>query len=582
MVPRNNDQLLMRQYGFAHAGQCLFLQRWLEMFNPRTLPTYQFRIHNSHGLLKEALAIIDEARSGHGHLEDILQECRARLEEDSCLKKHCGPLRGRLIANLKTPSQDERKYRASLLRLEYQIKHSLRIIQEQYLTWLFEDLKESIDAQDTEAVDRLSGALASELLNIGWLPQSLQRLGKIIFLNDQDSFDHCWQRFLQTLQEECQEFNCLFPIKLDSQSVLNNLLGLPILTGAKVVESFGDACRDKVDLGTHYIHVTSNARANDLNSAVMVANREILKKLAIINYFADPFSIQTAVIVFFPNRSNCTVYNLNDSWQSIQRNIDPNNEHVRRINTVLSAPNLGEGTRRRLLNFLRQYQLGITALSEEQWFSNLWIALESFVTTGQYGSIIEHVKQVVPAIHCQRYIYHLLKNFMEDCGRCNVTPKLRGQAMNTRDVREPDVEKILQVFRDTTEYSALLSDCGVNALLGQRCIQIHSALLNNQSVKRCLETHKNHLTWHLQRLYRVRNNLMHAADLDPNIFSLMIHLNHYVRAVFGAVIHQMTNDGEIETEGLFARFVDNYDATIDILGVNGSYDNSLVLRGALF
>ena len=51
---------------------------------------------------------------------------------------------------------------------------------------------------------------------------------------------------------------------------------------------------------------------------------------------------------------------------------------------------------------------------------NLWVALESLARTDMYADIISCVKDTVPAAVCIRYIYRIVRNYVEDCSRCGI------------------------------------------------------------------------------------------------------------------------------------------------------------------
>src|SRR5690625_6911682 len=73
-----------------------------------------------------------------------------------------------------------------------------------------------------------------------------------------------------------------------------------------------------------------------------------------------------------------------------------------------------------IVNVFNYITLSHESNSQESKFLNLWIALEAIVETPVYDGEIERVKEIVSSIHCENYIYSILRNFHEDCNRCDV------------------------------------------------------------------------------------------------------------------------------------------------------------------
>ena len=53
------------------------------------------------------------------------------------------------------------------------------------------------------------------------------------------------------------------------------------------------------------------------------------------------------------------------------------------------------------------------------------------------------------------------------------------------------------------------------------------------------------LTWHIQRLYRVRNSIIHSGEPDSNMVYLVEHLHSYVDEVVLDIIDRMTRQSSL-------------------------------------
>ncbi|WP_206781153.1 hypothetical protein, partial [Bacillus thuringiensis] len=82
---------------------------------------------------------------------------------------------------------------------------------------------------------------------------------------------------------------------------------------------------------------------------------------------------------------------------------------------------------------------------------------------------------------------------------------------------------------DEVETDMLKNKIHDYTLLKQRLVELSSDLSNSKTYKETISNHFNNLTWHIQRLYRVRNNLVHAAKAEKDINLLIEHLHFYLR-----------------------------------------------------
>jgi len=159
--------------GVKGRSECILVQKWTELLNPRTIATYRVRHLNAHGALREIDGLIDLVRDGivgHPHLKPVREECIDLLCRDVSISAHQCRHRGQLLRNLGLLRSEKR---SSQLRLKYQLSHSLPEITRAYLVWLLADLRDALERNDPAAVGHLASALATELLSVGWSQRAM-------------------------------------------------------------------------------------------------------------------------------------------------------------------------------------------------------------------------------------------------------------------------------------------------------------------------------------------------------------------------------------------------------------------------
>jgi len=204
MLKNYNDDYFNKK-GLHKKGIIFFIQRWLEIFEPKTLDTYQYPMVNVIVGMQEYIDVIDKTLDGSFSTGANVQACQAELlrifKEDDITFKYAKGLRGRLINHLsKTLKRDDK---AGLLRAKSEIKYSLKIIEPQYQDWLMDELYENIITDDLEKIQFHTKSLSSFTIYNGWTARGASKLVSRVFGNCSDlNFDNIWNCFKDELNKQ--------------------------------------------------------------------------------------------------------------------------------------------------------------------------------------------------------------------------------------------------------------------------------------------------------------------------------------------------------------------------------------------
>lgn len=226
--------------------------------------------------------------------------------------------------------------------------------------------------------------------------------------------------------------------------------------------------------------------------------------------------------------------------------------------------------------------LSRSSVFQETKFITLWIALESVMRTGQYQDIITQIKAVLPEILATRYVYRIVRNFAEDCIRC----KLKKCEELVLDFEQEDkkvlVKKIILIFRDATKYTTLLEKCKRCKLLCFRCEEIHE-VLNNSEILYCkFEHYTKKIRWHIQRLYRIRNEITHSAFNENK--SLVIYIEHlysYLSQLMSEIVHYIVHKEVQSVDEAYATITENYNTYMELIKEGRMNTNEILENGII-
>ena len=189
-----------------------------------------------------------------------------------------------------------------------------------------------------------------------------------------------------------------------------------------------------------------------------------------------------------------------------------------------------------------------TALSSQEInnaFLNLWSIMEIVGVDG-YGGETSKIKQIlnniVPVLK-RNYVNRILEE-LHDYLKGNIETDNYTALIKEVSEEGSEVYKIaclvsLQKYEETRKKAyALLTEY---PLIRSRISQLYEDVFKKKK-KLLLELNRyeQRIVWHIQRLYRVRNSIIHSGNQNENMVSLVEHLHSYVDELILDLINRMT------------------------------------------
>lgn len=564
-----DDDLNMR--GISKATLRMFIQRWAELFHRWTIDTYRVKFLNAFRSLEEVRNVCDDVLSGlvsDMHLVPAAEEAATLLDKDPVMQVRQRPLVGQTIANLRRRRQDRSDY----LRLKAQVQHCYNRLQAHYTDWLIDDLQESVNKSDVKRVDAIASALASELVWKGYSERFLYKLAeRLVREVEKGGEPALWDRLRQVSSASGQDYSC-FPLMESLEPVLYPLreLRVDVVPGAQVpVRLNSDEIASHISADAHYVCFKLHALDDDkAAAAALQAWARVVDALVFYRFPHVPAPRQ--VLLFAHGQRRVALVNCDTLVLPSEGAL----ESLKRAVTALESVNCSQTDRDRIQAAFRHFRLANEAASVEAKYSSLWTALETVVRGRGDGAIIVHLKDLVPPVLCRRYPHRLLRNFSEDARRCGVDLGISG---------EKEVVKLLEGILDASGGRQDLA-CRVqgHSLLSYRFSQICEQVKDAEALAETLTNHHTRVSWHLQRLYRIRNAIVHSGQVNLPIEPFVRHLQDYVWSSVADLCYLIT---EFRMRGLdealeLAR--DNYFATVELLRTRGTILSAgLVIQGVL-
>lgn len=355
-----------------------------------------------------------------------------------------------------------------------------------------------------------------------------------------------------------------------AQHVLNQL-GLELKSYPEIVaqyESIGDIGQ-LIKAEKKYFRINVNAK--DIYSASHIAISKLATVLNLASFYnlVDAWDLKSVVFVTI---NNVNSYHRSFTAESLYATYDYLDSSGRVFESTRKI--FADGSKRsicdRLQGAFSYTNISRSSLFQEEKYMNLWVALESLARTNMYSNIISNVKETVPAAICIRYIYRIVRNFAEDCKRCRVNLNFDSISIDLgQPTKQKMVEEVIAVFQDPTLFTQMVEKCSVNTLLKHRCGNVHKLLTDIDFAFCKIENHYNRVSWQIQRLYRIRNEIAHAALREQTSLIVYIeHLNDYLSTYISEIVTYIT-DRKLDTfEEALCYIRDNYDVFVALYKEN--------------
>lgn len=553
-------------------------QVWQELVHVQTLDVYQYRVLTSFSALKELLSVIKKTQQGLFTTDDNIEACRLEtlyiLKQDKVLEKYNKALLNRLQAALgkKATSSAEKN------RLAYHLKYAIGILYPVYMEWVLVELEASIACGNVGDIEYFASIASSQAIHNGWSPSALYEM--LRFFTQSRPFSEQWDNFRnELLSDSFYSYDVLINVpfaKLSgveqdhAQNVLNQL-GLELKSYPEIVaqyESIGDIGQ-LIKAEKKYFRINVNAK--DIYSASHIAISKLATVLNLASFYnlVDAWDLKSVVIVTI---NNVNSYHRSFTAESLYATYDYLDSSGRVFESTRKI--FADGSKRaicdRLQGAFSYTNISRSSLFQEEKYMNLWVALESLARTNMYSNIISNVKETVPAAICIRYIYRIVRNFAEDCKRCRVNLNFDSISIDLgQPTKQKMVKEVIAVFQDPTLFTQMVEKCSVNTLLKHRCGNVHKLLTDIDFAFCKIENHYNRVSWQIQRLYRIRNEIAHAALREQTSLIVYIeHLNDYLSTYISEIVTYIT-DRKLDTfEEALCYIRDNYDVFVALYKEN--------------
>lgn len=590
MLKGTNDQKLT-EAGFKEE-HILFYQAWKELTEGRTFDRYQYPSVNILNGISELIHNITAYLEGTSYtthsLEAVQEELSSLLRRDVVLAEKFPSIRNQLLQSL-AKRQDST---SQMKGIRYQLEFCRAALEREYDGALIQRLAQAVDGGQTAEQCRLAAQFISRCVDLGWSVKALS--GRIDALKSEPARSRDMEDFLSRIvRARKQAYAVFLPFRLKVTPREGNTKEEARAAVIRQLDSFGIGVKSREEIAEEFPGIDASqlkgsqpflavrTQAHDVFSAAHFAVITLSRVLNILSFF-------TTIESWTVNDLTFTAHNLESPYTKSQKAsdiyrtyeyLDSSSRVYRRTAQFISRNGYSRPLSQKLLSSFSYANLSRSSMALEEKYMNIWIALESLCRIDTCENIIGSIITLVPNAICLRYAYRLVRNFVEDCVRCEVSFAFSTKVLDPKtDDKERLIRETISVFRDPVLTAELEQSCQCSSLLRQRYGEMSSFLTDPQVFAEQIKGYHTAAVRHLNRLYRVRNEIAHSGSIQEiSTIRFTEHLYDYLATLVSEIMRfseakELTSPGEI-----FAVINGNYAEFLDRSSAKKPIDKKLIL-----
>lgn len=520
--------------GFRHDGLLYFAQRIEEMLFSYTSELYSVPAMNTHLLVLEYLdtdETIEDRSIAEAQLKHIMEEFQYSFKNDIVIQNNITEEECKnILDKLNTSNIVDRK---KVMRYLFELL-------KKYDKWCVAYIKEIVpQEQEKKKIERALKCFVPELIGRGYSGEYIYHYAKKIFFESSvDSID-ALDAFLNRFDFRRKEYTVYVPVK---KSVIN----FKEILEHRLRAEFGlfPEAGDLKYKSNRYVLVKLSLKDYDERAAADQAYRKLNLFFKYYNFLGNEKHdwIRNICKVTSDQGDNAFV----EMRPLCFRRYVVEKDKVatgKMTETVISM--LVFDSREALYYIDRAVVMHNTAISERNLsngFLNLWSALEVLFVESQSKSKLNDVENKLIPILQKDYVSEIFDQ-LEDCLEENIGETyVKNLKEEVADYNEDTWLAELLILE---EYEGcrnkIMNDLEDYPVLRSRISQLSGVFKTKKSALDEIERYTQRVKWHLRRLYRTRNAIIHSGEEAENIRLLGEHLHSYLDCCLYEIITKLVN-----------------------------------------
>ena len=549
----------------ANEAQKLFIERWLELFNQYTIDSYRVRFHNGRTILKELLRVVQEAEVQGAtlrHCKIIAEEAQRIVKADPVLKVLIKPFT-LLMSELGSPKDWENQNYSS--KRKYFLKGLIKKLDITYLNQFFNSLNNAFDTQSQKETIILTDFLASEVVAQGFSMKYLGYLGQRFISPPILDFTDKFEYFREKLLSMETTFRVVQKISFTrTRNVPREITGVNFNENIPVPKNSNDSNETNYLIKEPgFLYVECEVMAKDWTMASVKTFQKIERCLDIFNYGfpLESHDIHRKALVYDPNHGPKLEDNKIPILGYYKNTMDWFDVNHANFSCIFESDQIFQSTKDKIKAILRYIRKGWNSTNNEEKFLNFWIAFEFLTKLDTTETILDKTTEYPSKFMGMYYPRRILRDFLENFKRLDVLkdPAIRRLLFQSGDYPNNEA-RLLDLMRNQDATKEIIDCCSSRPLLLYRFKELLTIYGSSEGIRLLTEGHVARLKWHIARIYRFRNRIVHGAEHNLRLDQLTSNIVTYLYEILNETIYQLSGQGTWNAiEDLFLAYSHSYD-----------------------
>jgi hypothetical protein len=528
--------------GIGKSGRA-FVHRWLELFHRLSLDLYRVRHLNVRLAFEELRAAISDHKdfqTDYVNVKDLAAETLHLLKQDIVVTKVFP--QSQLYHGVLAHANSDKSLPAGLSVL---IEQACETFKRDYRKVIIQELRSAITADDVDRTIHLTSLLASDLIGDGYDHRHLYWRGEYFTKPPQRSFSDKLNDLLNDIEDVVQRNHTIATrltfTRADLAAECPSEIGdVKIQAQLAAASGHQTSAYNKIDPVFRY--ATCQTNAPDPFAACRRGMPVLSRALDLLKFTRPMLRVE-------PNRACLGV---SESGQEV---ITPINlellgpirllkEEIETRLTQISAIHRDDGidiqTKNRLSLGLQNLRLGLEGVNPQQQFLSLWIGLEA-IAGGKHRTEMTTLRRWVPPTVTLSYPRSIIVDLRENFLRLHIDLRaLLNPQARTSQRQAVSLEDLWRAICAQHKREQLITAASTFPLLQSRIVAIGKLLDTSQATRQTIERYRQDVEWHIQRMYRIRNAIVHGGYIPEDLTHLGSHLATYLWTVLRALTDELT------------------------------------------
>ena len=508
---------------YENDGLLFFFQRIQEMLDFTTIDIFRAPLLNTHRLIDEYIRICQGSAKPY-HLDEVYNEFINSFKSDVILQFKVGDEKIQQIIDRLNKYPQKREETMEFL---------LHSIFSKYLEWIKEYLEYIVPInKEKRKVEKAIRCFIPEILRCGYSRDEVYHSAKQFLLADVDP-STALSSFLKIYTNRKKAFSVYIGVS-EKMRKFDDLLS------SRLGVSFADDGNfSKCDTKPGYCVVMKAVKALDASAAANEVYTQIGLFTTFFQYFGNYSGnlIQNTVFVLSEDGTERKLVVNRGKYKSVE---DDNPPMIGELSELIIT-HLVNGASCSLPQIRKITTLHNRAISNnglENGFLNFWSILEMICVSNPDGSKIDQIISVAVPVLKRSYYQSLFLDLQKNIKRIFENEQYNSIIQSIED-GETEFEKIacLVLMPKYTDQLDSITDNLVNyPVIRTRMLNLHDDCTGRNVLLNTMNHYAQRVSWHLFRLYRARNMIVHSGKSPSDLKDLGEHLHAYVDCLTDEVI----------------------------------------------